>query len=180
MKRILLGIVVYACVVSAFAEAPKLSESCTACHGEQGVSANTDWPNLAAQQREYLIKEITAFRDGTRVEATMPAALLEGVSDAEIAQLADYYNSLTAASPAAPEPSSPGKHVRATCVSCHGMNGITVSSMWPNLAAQQEGYLRKQLMDYRSGKRKHPIMEVIANELSEQQIADVAKYYSQH
>jgi len=111
-----------------------------------------------------LIKEITAFRDGTRVEATMPAALLEGVSDAEIAQLADYYNSLTAASPAAPE----------------GMNGITVSSMWPNLAAQQEGYLRKQLMDYRSGMRKHPIMEVIANELSEQQIADVAKYYSQH
>ena len=60
------------------------------------------------------------------------------------------------------------------------MNGITVTSVWPNIAAQQEGYLKKQLLDYKSGKREHPIMAVITSELTEEQIAAVAKYYSQH
>ena len=60
------------------------------------------------------------------------------------------------------------------------MNGITVSSIWANLAGQKEGYLKKQLLDYKYGRREHPIMQVIAGELSDQQIADVAKYYSQH
>lgn len=161
-------------------EAPKLATTCAACHGVDGVSTNTLWPNLAGQQPGYLFKEMKAFRDGTRAAPSMPAALLQGASDQDLAELASYYSSLRAAVPALVENTKPGQHVRARCVSCHGMNGITVSSIWANLAGQKEGYLKKQLLDYKSGRREHPIMQVIAGELSDQQIADVAKYYSQH
>jgi cytochrome c553 len=161
-------------------QVPKLAATCTACHGVEGVSTNTLWPNLAGQQPDYLFKEMKAFRDGTRVEPSMPATLLQGASDQDLADLASYYSGLLAAVPAAVENTKPGQHVRARCVSCHGMNGITVSSIWANLAGQKEGYLKKQLLDYKSGRREHPIMQVIAGELSDQQIADVAKYYNQH
>lgn len=160
--------------------APTLSATCAACHGAEGVSTNTLWPNLAGQQPDYLFKEMKAFRDGTRAEPTMPAALLQDASDQDLAELASYYSGLPQAAPAAVENGEPGRHVRAQCVSCHGMNGITVSSLWANLAGQKEGYLKKQLLDYKSGRREHPIMQVIGGELSDQQIADVAKYYSQH
>ncbi len=161
-------------------DAPKLATTCAACHGVEGVSTNTLWPNLAAQQPDYLFKEMKAFRDGTRVEPSMPDALLQDVSDQDLADLASYYSSLPGAVPAIVANTQPGQHVRARCVSCHGMNGITVSSIWANLAGQKEGYLKKQLLDYKYGRREHPIMQVIAGELSDQQIADVAKYYSQH
>jgi len=170
----------YAGINVATAAAPELAQSCVACHGKNGISSNTNWPNLAGQQRDYLIKEITAFRDQTRVNAAMPSVLLDGVTDQQIEQLADYYAGLEGPKPSTAEPHAAGQRVRALCVSCHGMSGITVTSLWPNLAGQQAGYLEKQLLDYKAGRREHAIMQVIANELTDQQIADVAKFYSEH
>ena len=180
MKKTLLGLIAGLFMLNAAAEAPASSATCVACHGQNGVSSDNMWPNLAGQQRDYLVKEISAFRDGTRVDSGMPAALLQGLSDEQVNQLADYFSGLAKANPAPVAAAIPGQNERAYCVSCHGMTGITVSSIWPNLSAQKEGYLHKQLMDYKSGKRQHPIMQVIANELTDQQLADVAKYYSQH
>jgi len=180
MKKLLTGLLTSLCLLNANAETSKLAASCAACHGENGVSANEIWPNLAGQQRDYLAKEMRAFRDGARVDPSMPAALLKGVSDEQILSLAAHYSAMDPADPAVVEEGTPGKNVRANCVACHGMRGVTVTSLWPNLAAQKEAYLRKQLLDYQSGKRKHPIMDVIASELTKEQIAAVAKYYSQH
>jgi cytochrome c553 len=182
MKKSLLGLIVSLFVLNAAAteDAPASSASCVACHGQSGISSNNIWPNLAGQQRDYLVKEIRAFRDGARVDSGMPAALLQGLTDDQVDELASYFTSLTKATPAPVAVEIPGQNERAYCVSCHGMTGITVSSLWPNLSAQKEGYLNKQLMDYKSGKRQHPIMQVIANELTDEQLADVAKYYSQH
>ena len=161
-------------------ETSQLLATCASCHGENGISSNTMWPNLAGQQRDYLIKEMRAFRDGTRSDPSMPASLLEGLSDEQLASIAEDYSVMEQAKPAPLEANSPGKNVRANCVSCHGMTGISVTSIWPNIAAQKEGYLKKQLLDYKSGKRQHPTMAVITNELTDAQLADVAKYYSQH
>jgi cytochrome c553 len=60
------------------------------------------------------------------------------------------------------------------------MTGISVTGLWPNIAGQQAGYLKKQLLDYKSGLRVHTSMQVIAGELTEQQIIDVAEYYAEH
>ncbi len=168
--------------VSALAQ-PKvdinaLAGQCIACHGQQGVSSNDQWPNLAGQKQAYLIKEISAFRGGAR-QNTLMTPMVKDLSDTEIRALASYFSSqVNTTKPAASE-NIAGKHVRARCVSCHGMKGFTVNSLWPNLAGQKSKYLQNQLQAFKSGERKSPIMEVIAKELNEQQIADVAEYYSQ-
>ena len=180
MRFIFIGLFVLLQSIVATAEVADKAAACSACHGVNGISSNGMWPNLAGQQEDYLAKEMRAFRDGSRQDASMPAALLAQMSDDDIAALAKHFSSMDRAKPAALEPASPGKNVRATCVSCHGMTGVTVTSLWPNLAAQKEAYLKKQLMDYQTGKRPHPIMQVIANELTQEQITAVAKYYSQH
>lgn len=69
------------------------SAVCTACHGADGVSANPMWPNLKGQKDQYLIKQLKAFRDGQRVDATM-APMVKGLSDADIENLAAYYSTL--------------------------------------------------------------------------------------
>ncbi len=73
------------------------SAVCVACHGPVGVSPNELWPNLAGQKEAYLIKQITAFRDGTRTDPMM-APMAKPLSDQDIADLAAYFSSLNRAS----------------------------------------------------------------------------------
>jgi cytochrome c553 len=51
------------------------------------------WPNLAGQQPGYLVKQLRAFRDGTRSDPMM-TPMATPLSDDDIANLAAYYNSL--------------------------------------------------------------------------------------
>ncbi len=64
------------------------------------------------------------------------------------------------------------------CIGCHGPSGVSASPLWPNLAGQKEGYLSKQLQDFKSGQRKDPLMSPISLSLSDQDISDLAKYFS--
>ena len=69
------------------------SASCAGCHGPEGISSNPLWPNLAGQQAGYLVKQLTAFRDGTRTDPMM-TPMAKPLSDADIQNLAAWYNSL--------------------------------------------------------------------------------------
>ncbi len=69
------------------------SVTCAACHGVNGISAVPMWPNLAGQKAAYLSKQIKAFRDGIRKDASM-AAMVAGLTDADADNLAAYYASL--------------------------------------------------------------------------------------
>jgi cytochrome c553 len=71
-----------------------------------------------------------------------------------------------------------GRQVALMCQGCHGMDGISKQPDAPNLAMQPEFYLEKSLRDYRSGARKHEQMNVAAQALTDQQIANVAAYYA--
>ncbi len=66
----------------------------------------------------------------------------------------------------------------ATCVACHGANGISANTMWPNLAGQKEGYLAKQMHDFKSGARKDPMMNPLVAALSDKDIEELSKYFS--
>ncbi|WYX50035.1 c-type cytochrome [Achromobacter xylosoxidans] len=64
------------------------------------------------------------------------------------------------------------------CVACHGQAGITPSGgIFPNLAGLTAEYIAKQLADFRQGTRKQPLMNTIAQGLSEQEIGQLAAYY---
>ncbi len=67
--------------------------SCAGCHGAAGISANPMWPNLAGQKDGYLIKQMKAFRDGTRSDPMM-SPMAKPLSDADIDNLAAYFSGL--------------------------------------------------------------------------------------
>lgn len=66
----------------------------------------------------------------------------------------------------------------APCLACHGVDGAgNAAAGFPKLAGLDDGYLARQLRDYRDGRRADPVMAPNAANLSDQQIADVAAYY---
>lgn len=72
-----------------------------------------------------------------------------------------------------------GKQKSQTCQACHGPDGNGIGMpMYPILAGQYADYIRKALGDYKSGARSNPIMAGMAGALSEQDIADLAAYFS--
>lgn len=66
---------------------------CASCHGKTGISINPMYPNLAGQQPMYLAKQMRDFQSGKRQDPIMNA-MMNGVSDASIEDLAAYFNSL--------------------------------------------------------------------------------------
>ena len=71
-----------------------------------------------------------------------------------------------------------GKKKAAACRTCHGIDGIARIPIAPHIAGESEIYLQTQLKAFRSGKREHEIMSVIAKDLSDEDIADLAAWYS--
>ena len=64
------------------------------------------------------------------------------------------------------------------CAHCHGNNGISSSDQIPNLQGQKADYLKSALKAYQEGTRKAPIMNNMATNLSEQDIDNLAAYFS--
>lgn len=71
-----------------------------------------------------------------------------------------------------------GAELSATCAACHGVDGNSTIPVNPILAGQYESYLVQALQDYRSGARKNAIMAGFAAALSDQDIRDLAAYFS--
>ncbi|HTT13995.1 MAG TPA: cytochrome P460 family protein [Burkholderiaceae bacterium] len=68
--------------------------------------------------------------------------------------------------------------VQAVCAACHGANGVSVSDTIPNLAGQKATYVETQLKALREGSRKNPIMNAIAGQLKDDEIVNVAAFFS--
>lgn len=73
-----------------------------------------------------------------------------------------------------------GKEKSASCASCHGEIGNSMVATFPKLAQQHPSYLVKQLQAFKDGSRKDPMMSAMAMSLSDEDMADIAEYYSEH
>jgi cytochrome c553 len=84
-----------AALTAAGAESPGKVKArmCASCHGPLGVSVVPDAPHLAGQTRFYLVKQLKAFRDGSRKHAVM-SLMAKSLTDEEIEALADWYSSV--------------------------------------------------------------------------------------
>ncbi|MEE4174685.1 MAG: c-type cytochrome [Xanthomonadales bacterium] len=71
-----------------------------------------------------------------------------------------------------------GQQKSATCAACHGADGNSVVAMWPKIAGQHEQYLVRHIQLIKSNARPVPEMYGIAQTLSDQDILDLAAYYS--
>jgi cytochrome c553 len=73
---------------------------------------------------------------------------------------------------------SAGKAVARACAVCHGAIGVSVAPDAPNLAGQPAMYLSTQLRAFRSGERRHEVMSVIAKPLTDNDIDNLAAWFS--
>jgi cytochrome c553 len=71
-----------------------------------------------------------------------------------------------------------GKTKAQMCAVCHGLDGIAKQQDAANLAGESIVYLTRQLQAFRSGERKHEQMSIIAQGLSDADIADLAAWYA--
>ncbi len=71
-----------------------------------------------------------------------------------------------------------GKAKAAVCAGCHGATGVSVNPMYPNIAGQHAQYLAQSLHDYKSGARNNATMKAMVAALSDEDIDNLAAYYS--
>jgi cytochrome c553 len=71
-----------------------------------------------------------------------------------------------------------GQEKSALCQGCHGPDGNGLSPEWPNLASQHASYIRKQVTNFQDGQRQDPTMSSMVIGLSQEDIADIAAYFS--
>ena len=187
-----------------------MAQQCADCHGTDGIAPDDTMPNLAGQKASYLIKQITDMRSTANKRAGLTLSqdidkeirsdrykftrvgrsneIMDSVvidlRDRDIADLAAHYSRLSCATTRAlTVPKSPTQAVR--CKACHGANGVSRSSVIPNLAGQSEGYLMGRLQAYREigrelskKERRRNIMATQARLLRDDDITSLARYFS--
>lgn len=71
-----------------------------------------------------------------------------------------------------------GKQKSTLCAACHGADGNSVNPVWPKLAGQHSKYIFKQLKDFHAGARKNVQMSPLVATLNEEDMQDLAAYFS--
>lgn len=167
----------------------KASTVCLACHGLDGTGLSPEWPSIAGQHADYIIKQVKAFRAGERTNALMsPIALT--LTDKEIEDTAAYYASqkIKGQEAAKSQVELGQKLYRGgiastgvpACMACHGPSGRgNPAAAYPSIRSQHATYTAAQLQAYKKGERKtdqNEIMRTIAAKLDDQQIAALSQY----
>jgi cytochrome c553 len=168
----------------------KKAAVCGACHGVDGNSLNSLWPNLAGQHASYIIQQLKGFQNEFRQNITM-SPMAAPLSEQDMLDLAAYFSSQTKKlDEANPDMVQLGEKIYrggntetgvAACFACHGPQGNgNPAAKYPIVSGQHAQYTQKQLMDYKSGVRKPEgnaiIMRDIALKMSEAEMQAVTDY----
>ena len=160
---------------------------CSACHGADGNSAITLNPKLAGQHPEYLLKQLTNFKEGKRANAVM-AGMVANLSADDMKGLAAYFASQkqTLGKAKSNGAGSLGEKIyrggiAATgvpaCAGCHGAAGAGIPKQYPRLSGQHADYALQQLRTLRTGERANaPMMMAIAAKMTDAEMQAVADY----
>jgi len=160
------------------ARGAKLAYTCHGCHGipnYKNAYPVYSVPKLGGQHAAYMTAALKGYASLERNHPTMHAHAAT-MSDADMADITVYL--------AGQELKSTGKAVGTapkagqTCVACHGSDGIGILPEYPNLAGQHRDYIEQALHAYKSGSRKNAIMAGMAAALTDQDIRELAAYYS--
>lgn len=171
---------------------------CAGCHGDDGNSASAEFPRLASQYADYIVKQITDFQKGIRANNDTMAGMAATIASIEDAKdIAAYFSqqkmSNKALEPVKGDLAEKGKKLFMEgnpesgvygCVNCHGNNGKGKApnvSVFPVIGGQHRDYIIKQLTDFKEGRRGNDpagMMSDIAKKLSEKEIEALANYLS--
>jgi cytochrome c553 len=160
------------------ARGAKLAYTCHGCHGiphYKNAYPVYSVPKLGGQHVAYMVVALKGYQDGNRAHATMHAQSVT-LKPADLEDIAAYLAGTELKPSGRPVGTAP--KAGQTCVACHGNDGIGIMPEYPNLSGQHEDYLANSLRAYKTGTRKNPIMAGMAGPLTEQDIRELAKYYS--
>jgi cytochrome c553 len=173
-----------------------IAKNCARCHGPDGNGrGNGAFPKLAGQRPAYLFASLQAYSDSRRHSGTM-GPIAASLSEDQMRVIAEYYNRLesrtvenrAAISNTAVERGKaialngvPQRRVPA-CAACHGPRPTRRNPVYPSLAGQYPEYLLLQLQLFskkqRGGSEFHHLMHFVAGHLSDEQMQEVALFYS--
>ncbi len=155
-------------------------ETCRGCHTSPGTSnvyPTYYVPKVGGQTEAYTVAALTAYKESKRAHRTMMANAIN-LSEQKIADIAAYLTSATYGSGKAIAnggDAANGKTLAVTCVACHNDDA---KSSNPRLAGQHANYMEKAMQEYQSGARKNAIMSSMVNGLSEDDMQDIAAYFT--
>jgi cytochrome c553 len=156
-----------------------LAYTCLGCHGipnYKNAYPNYRVPKVGGQYAKYIDAALKEYASGARSHPTMYSQATT-LSDQDRADIAAYL----AGKPVAPAKQVVGTPPAAmqTCVACHGPDGVSPTTDYPVIAGQYADYIEQALRDYKSGKRKNPIMAGIAAGIKDEDIPGLAAFFSQ-
>lgn len=163
--------------------------SCFLCHGMQGESATELSPRLAAQNENYIAKQLANFKSGERRSSAMQP-MVGALTPQDMRALGAYFSKQKSE----PHPTvdarlaaqgmfiyrQGGKATEvAACVGCHGERGHGTENL-PRLAGQVAPYLATQLKNFGARVRTNDnaVMHTIAARMTDEEIVAVAEYLS--
>ncbi len=172
------------------------SAICMACHQPDGGGMNNagaeSWPRLAGQNADYLYRQLLAFKDGARSNATM-LPFVGMLNDQQMRDLAVYYGGLPATASKEPPAVSDqllkdGERLALhgdwdryipPCKTCHGSDHRGIGNAFPALAGQHPNYIAQQIHAWQRGTRHNDpdqLMSAIAVRMTAQDIDAVAAW----
>ena len=172
-----------------------LVAQCSACHGAQGKSIASDWPNLAGQNQRYISEQLKYFQQGDRENVLMMSGIpyLKSLSDGDLLDIAAFYASQPLAVGQAKDDEellALGKSLYMAgdlkrgipaCMACHSINGAgNAQAGFPRVSGQQKAYLISTLKAYRSLERNAGdyslVMQSASQNLKDKDIEALANY----
>ena len=160
---------------------------CAACHTADGSRGSPANPILQGQHPEYLVKQLTEFKSGKRVNAIM-TGMASTLSEDDMKNVAAFY---------AGKQAKPGfaknkdlvtlgeKIYRGgiadrsipACAGCHSPTGAGIPAQYPRIAGQHGDYIEAQLVAFRGGARTNSAqMSGVAAKLNDKEIKAVSDY----
>lgn len=160
---------------------------CAACHGPDGNAAAPNYPKLAQQHPEYLVKQLQEFKAGKRANAIM-LGFSATLSDEDMKNISYWVASKGSKQGFSKDKElvSLGERIYRggiadrqvpACAGCHSPNGAGIPAQYPRLAGQNADYSLGQLTAFRDGVRANSLqMTQIAAKLNDREIKAVSDY----
>lgn len=162
---------------------------CAACHSADGNSVAPNFPKLAGQNENYLLKQLKDIKGGSRTVLEM-TGLLDAMSEQDLADIAAYFASQNVqVGQAAADQVAAGQEIYragiadkgvAACTACHSPNGKGNNAAgFPALSGQHATYVESTLNKFAAGERNNDpsgMMQDIAVKLNEAEMKAVSQY----
>lgn len=155
-----------------------LAYTCHGCHGipnYKNAYPTYSVPKLGGQHANYLIAALKGYGSQQRAHPTMYSHAAT-MTDKDMLDIAAFLQAEAVKPGNAVKGTPPA--VTATCVACHGNDGVGITPDYPTLAGQHADYLERTLHDYKSGSRKNPIMAGFVTALTDDDIKAIAAYFA--